>query len=68
MLSKSCGYANTCIKVAKHFEMRRVATKFMSNCVIKKCRTVIHVQGQQHPILLVSYSPEVTSQSPVTFT
>ena len=33
--------------------MRRVATKYMSHCLSKKCKSTI--QGRQHPILLMSY-------------
>ena len=47
------------IKFSKYFEMRRVATKYMSHCLSKKCKSVI--QGRQHPILLAPYSSEVMS-------
>ena len=47
------------IKLSKHFKMRKVATKFMSNCLSKKCKSVI--QGRQQPILLAPYSEEVMS-------
>ena len=47
------------IKLLKHFEMRRVATKYMSHCLSKKCKSVI--EGQQHPILLAPFSSEVMS-------
>ena len=47
------------IKLSKHFEMRRVATKYMSHCPRKKCKSVIQVR--QHPILLAPYSSEVMS-------
>ena len=47
------------IKLSKHFEMRRVAMKYMSHCLGKKCKSVI--QERQHPILLAPYSSEVMS-------
>ena len=47
------------IKLSKHFKMRRVATKYMSHCLSKKCRSVI--QGRQQPILLATYSLEAMS-------
>ena len=50
------------IKRSKHFEIRRVATKYMSHCQNRKYKTGI--QRRQHPILLAPYSSEVMSQSP----
>ena len=47
------------IKLSKHFKMRRVAMKYMSHCLSKKCESVI--QGRQQPILLAPYCSEVMS-------
>ena len=44
------------ITLSKHFEMRRVATKYMSDCQSRKYKTGI--QRRHHPILLASYSSE----------
>ena len=47
------------IKLSKHFEMRKVATKYMSHCLSKECKSV--KQGPQHPILFAPFSSEVMS-------
>ena len=54
------------MKLSKHFKMRRVATKYMSHYMSKKCKSVIH--GRQHPILLGPYCAKVMSESPFSFT
>ena len=50
------------IKLSKHFEMRRVATKYMSHCQNRKYKSGI--QRRQHPISLAPYCSDVKSQSP----
>ena len=49
------------IKLSKHFELRRVATKYVSHCQNRQYKTGI--QRRQHTILLAPYSSEVMSQS-----
>ena len=36
------------IKLSKHFKMRRVATRYMSHCLSKKCKSVIQERDSQY--------------------